>query len=553
MNKQIEKTVDFSAMSRDEMEKLIIDLMDRNTALELECKNYLDQLKRQRSRMYGRSTEKSDELQLSIDDLQFFNESEAVCDPEETEPELYDCIEHSKPKKKKGAKKQATKKLPVKHIEYKLSDEEAVCSKCGSPLSYMKKIVRKEFTVIPAQVYVTEHIQYVYVCRNCSNNGTEANIVKAQGPEPVLRNSLASPSMLAWIISRKFAESLPLYRQEQQHLRNGLKLSRQTMANWQLRATELYLEPLYRLMHKKLLEQGVIHADETVLEVLQEPGRNASDISRMWIYCSSASSEIPMVLYEYSSSRAHTVPEKFLAGFSGYLLTDAYEAYRTLSRKHPEIINVFCWAHLRREFTDIVKAMGKEIHTENTESSKAIRMIDSLFHIGREIQDESPENKVKIRNEKALPKVDAFFEWAKEMQPRTIKNSSFAKAIAYALDKETELRRYLEDGRLEASNNRAERMAKKFVIGRKNWIFNNTPRGAESSAIAYSIVMTALLNALDPFRYLKYLFESLAGRSLLPDSELEQYLPWSKELPESLYSKAVTLEIPEAEVSATDI
>lgn len=523
------------------MQNLIIELMDRNAVLEAERKYYLEALKMQRARMFGRSTEKSDELQLTMDDINFFNETEAVAEPEQNEPELYNCIEHRPAKKKKGAKKKAVQKLPIQRIEYTLSPEDAVCNKCGSPLSHMKKVVRKELTVIPAQVYVTEHIHHVYVCRNCSNNGIEANIVKAPGPEPVFRNSLASASMVAWIITRKFAESMPLYRQEQQHLRDGLKLSRQTMANWQLRATELYLEPLYRLMQNKLVRSGVIHVDETVLEVLHEPGRNASDESRMWFYCPS-SSDIPMVLYEYSVSRAHTVPEKFLKGFRGYLLSDGYEAYRTLSRKHPEMINVFCWAHVRRKFTDIIKSLGKEVDANKTESSKAVQMIDALFHIEKQIQDRSPEEKKEIRAEKALPKVDAYFEWAKDILPRTVKGSPFAAAVSYGLERETELRRYLEDGRLEISNNRAERQAKKFVIGRKNWIFNNTPRGAESSAIAYSIVMTAIMNDLDPFRYLKYVFESLAGKALLTDDELEAYLPWSDKLPESIYSEAVTVE-----------
>ena len=325
MEKNSKNTVDFSKMSRDEMQNLIVELMDRNAALEAERTYYLNALKMQRARMFGRSTEQSDELQLTIDEIHFFNEAEAVADPEQSEPELYDCIEHRPAKKKKGAKKKAVQKLPVQRVEYTLSPEEAVCHKCGSPLSHMKKVVRKELTVIPAQVYVTEHIHHVYVCRNCSNNGIEANIVKAPGPNALFRNSLASASMVAWIITRKFLESLPLYRQEQQHLRDGLKLSRQTMANWQLRATELYLESLYLLMRKQLVQLDIIHVDETVLEVLHEPGIKASDESRMWFYCSS-SSDTPMVLYEYSTSRAHTVPEKFLEGFRGYLLSDGYEA-----------------------------------------------------------------------------------------------------------------------------------------------------------------------------------------------------------------------------------
>lgn len=541
MDKNSKNTVDFSKMSRDEMQNLIMELMDRNASLEAERQYYLNALKMQRARMFGRSTEQSDELQLTMDEINFFNETEAVAEPEQSEPELYDCIEHRPAKKKKGAKKKTVQKLPVQRIEYALEEEDAICDKCGSPLIHMKKVIRKELTVIPAQVYVTEHISHVYVCRNCSNQGIEANIVKAPGPEPVFRNSLASPSMVSWIITRKFVESVPLYRQEQQHLRNGLKLSRQTMANWQLRATELYLEPLYQLMQKKLLQLEVIHADETVLEVLHEPGRKASDESRMWFYCSTPS-DFPMVLYEYSTSRAHTVPEKFLEGFKGYLLSDGYEAYRTLSRKHPEVINVFCWAHVRRKFTDIVKSLGKEVDTGKTESSKAIRMIDALFRIETQIKDKSPEEKKTIRQEKALPKVDAYFAWAKDMLPRTVKGSPFAAAVSYGLDREKELRRYLEDGRLDISNNRAEHQAKKFAVGRNNWIFNNTPRGARSSAVAYSIVMTAIMNNLDPFRYLKYVFESLAGKALLTEAELEPYLPWSDQLPKSIYSEAVAVD-----------
>jgi hypothetical protein len=388
---------------------------------------------------------------------------------------------------------------------------------------------------------VTEHVQYVYACRNCQNNGIDKTpIIYAHIPKPVLENSLASPSMLAYVMSRKYSDAMPLYRQEQQFKKSGLELSRQTLANWMVKASEKHLSLLYDLMRKELLKSQVLHADETVLEVLREPGREASAQSYMWIYRTSRGS-IPIVLYEYTQGRSGDYPKRFLKEFQGYLHTDGYAGYHKLTEerdgKAAKVVQVGCFAHARRKYMEAKKAISEKETLTATNINKGLEYCNRLFLLETRFEDMTPEERFRYRNNEAAPVIEEYFAWVKSMEAKVLPKSKLGEAIHYSLKQEKYLRNYLLDGRLEISNNRAERSIKPFVIGRKNWLFCNTPKGATASAVIYSVIETAKENGLNPFPYLEFLFHQLPNVDREDSTALEQLLPWSESLPEECRSQ----------------
>lgn len=521
------KSRDLSTLSRQELEQQVVQLSTKVDKLSSKLSWYEEQYRLSRAQRFGPSSE-----QTPFEQMTFFNEAESEASAAFIfEPALEEVkIVHKG--KKKGHKDNITKPLPTEVIEYRLTPEEMVCPACSNALHEMKKEIRKELKVIPAQVMVTEHVRFVYACRNCDQNGTATPIVSAPMPRPAIPNSLASPSMLAHIMTRKYVEAIPLYRQEQQFKRYGINLSRQTLANWMIKSSGTWLKPLYDLMHRELLEKQVLHADETVLEVLAEPGREATAQSYMWLYRTSRD-DIPIVLYEYTMGRSGDFAKKFLVGFQGYLHTDGYAGYHKLEDDPDQkVILVGCWAHARRKYDEAMKAIGKN-ETVATTIHQGLEYCNILFRLESALNDLPPEERHKRRLEEAKPVLEAYFAWAEKNEPMVLPKSKLGEAIHYSLKQRRHLENYLLDGRLELSNNRAERSIKPFVIGRKNWLFSNTPRGADASAVIYSIVETAKENDLNPFPYLQYLFEKLPNIDIKSDVELNDLLPWSAKLPDN--------------------
>ena len=518
-------------MNREQIESYALRVSAECEELAAKLSWYEEQYRLSKAQHFGPSSEQTLPEQISL-----FNEAETESYgqilPEPT-------LEKVKKPKQKGHKDQITEALPTEEIEYCLTSEEMVCPKCGASLQEMKTEIHKELTVIPAQIRVTEHIRHLYVCRSCDREGTTGTIIPAPMPKAPFVNSLASPSLLSYIMTRKYVEAIPLYRQEQQFARSGLALSRQTLSNWMVRASESHLKRLYDLMHEELVEREILHADETVLEVLREPGREASAQSYMWLYRTSGDS-VPIVLYEYTQGRSGDYPKEFLKGFKGYLHTDGYGGYHKLTNPKSEtpadIILVGCWAHARRKYTDALKAISPKEQLTATNIQQGLSYCNTLFHVERECKASSPKERFTCRQEKAAPVLSSYFAWVSSMEQQVLPKSKLGEAITYSINQKKYLERYLLDGRLEISNNRAERSIKPFVIGRKNWLFSNTPKGAEASAIIYSIVETAKENGLDPFSYLQYLFEQLPNISTNDYAALTGLLPWSENLPDTCRS-----------------
>ena len=486
----------------------------RIAELETLVRYYEEQFRLAQRRQFGSSSEKG----AATGQLGMFDEAENTADAGEPEPELKQIVYTRR--KQKGKRADDLSGLPVEVVRYDLPESERICPECGGPLHEIGHNVRQELEVIPAQVKVVKHEQGVYACRGCEKNNARVPIVKAAMPEPVIKGSLASPSAVAHIMTQKYVMCSPLYRQEQDWKRQGVALSRQTMANWVIRCAEDWLAPLYERMKIRLLIHEILHADESVVQVLRELGKTPQSKSTMWVYRTSGDTEQHIVVFEYQPSRRADHAREFLTGFHGYLHTDGYAGYHTLSA----ITVVGCWVHMRRRFESVVKTAPT---SPDSSAQGALRRIGALFHQESQWEKLRPEERYRKRLEESKPKAEAFFAWLETL--RILPKSAMGVAIRYALDQRPWLMNVYLDGRTELSNNRAENAVRPFAVGRKNWLFCNTVKGARASAMVYSVIETAKANGLKPFEYLEFLFKSIPNTTT---GELDDLLPWGSSVPE---------------------
>jgi transposase len=498
-----------------DFDKIVAEKDARIAELEALVKFYEEQFRLSKSREFGPSSEKNN----LPEQLGLFDEIENTADAGIPEPEL-EQITYTR-KKKAGRKEPDLSELPVETIEYTLSEEKQACPNCENKLHVMGHNERKEIHIIPAQAKVVVHRQAVYSCRCCERTGISVPIVKADMPEALIKGSMASPSSVAHIMAQKYVMCAPLYRQEQEWKSHGLALSRQTMSNWVIKSTEDRLLPIYERLKAQLLTRDVLHADETTVQVLREPGKKAQSKSYMWLYRTSGDTDKHIVYFEYKPDRKSANPEEILRDFKGYLHTDGYAAYHKL----PDITVIGCWAHMRRKFEDALKSIPKAERASSA-AVEALWRIGKLFHLEGAWIGLEPDERYKCRIEKSKPLADGFFEWLSSLNFLPL--TAMGRAIGYALDQKLWLMNFYLDGRTELSNNRAENSIRPFTLGRKNWLFNNTVKGANTSSIIYSLIETAKANGLIPFEYLKYLLETVPGTAT---DDINDLLPWSDKIP----------------------
>jgi transposase len=487
-----------------------------------------------RHKRFGSSSEKyeiDNSQQITLVELGVFNEIEKEQNSLLKEPELSEIT--YKRKKQKGKREIDYTGLPTEQIICELPENERLCPQCGTicePIG--KNVFRRELTVIPAQIKVTEYVQITYACRNCEKNDIKTPMKKAEIPAPLIQNSgVASPSLVAYIANNKFALSLPLYRQEKELRKNNVNLSRQTMANWLIYVYRNYISNFLCLLNEKLLSHSSLHADETTIQVLHEENKKAQSKSYMWVVCTSGDSKTPIVLYNYSPNRSADNPVKFFKDWSGYLHTDGYQAYKNIEK----VTVVGCFAHVRRHYFDALKVLTDDVQ-KISPANKGMAYCDALFALEREyIKENLSYEERKIQRElRSKPLAEEFFSWADSELLKNINiKSSFTKALTYTVNQKSYLMNFLLDGRLEISNNRIENAIRPFAVGRKNWLFCNTVNGADASAAFYSIIETAKANRLKPYEYMKFLFEQFPK---LRTDQYTQILPWSSLVPE--YCKA---------------
>jgi len=504
----------------EKQSKLIEELQNAAEAKDALIKHYEEQFALAQRRQFGSSSERSPD-QLKFEN--FFNEAEDQADPSLPEP-TYEEIAYKR-KKRVGKRKEDLDGLPKETIHHELPESECICPECGDTMSHMgTTVVRNELKIVPAKVVNAEHTVDAYECisRECEkNNGKQ--IIRAKVPEPLMKGSLASPSAVAHIATQKYFNRIPLYQIEKGLNHDGVVLSRQVMSNWLIYCALNYLIAIYSLLKVHLLKETVQHADETSLQVLHEPGRAAKTKSYEWLYRTSGCAGHQIVIYEYQMTRSWDHPKEFLKGFKGYLHTDGYEAYHDLS---DDIIVVGCWSHARRAWEELYESIPVA-GRNGSNAERGLVYINLLFAFEHEYSEMTPEQRFGQRLKQSKPVSDDYFEWIDSLQapPKTL----LGKAIDYSISQRMYLENIYLDGRLELSNNRAERSIKPFVQGRKQWLFSNTPNGAESSSIYFSLIETARENNLNPRSYLEFLLEKLPTATT---ADLELLLPWGECIPD---------------------
>ena len=535
---QNSQATDLSALSRDELEKRYINLETEYKSALAKAAWYEEQYRLAQQRRYGKSSEKNITGQMSVEDygVPLFNEAEACREPINTEPKADELDTEDKPKRSRRRKDITP--LPVVETVYELSEEEQVCPNCGSPLHEMKRTVRTEIEVIPAKVQVHRHVTVHYACRRCSKEKKPVFITAKDIQGALIRGSMASASLLADIFTKKFVQAVPFYRQEKEYEARGIPITRNNMCHWEIKISDLIFETIVNRMKEVLFADGVIHCDETYVEVLKEPGRPASRKSYVWVVTTCESqTEHPIAIYHYREGRSSVDARAVLDGYSGYIMCDGYAGYDALRKtgKNGEtpmqVTPVACLVHVRRKFTEALKLLAPK-DRKGTGAWEAVEKIRQITHVNNQWKDLPPEERFRQRNEYLKPMLEEFFAWVKSEYDISLPRTKYGQALEYALNQKGKVMNFFLDGRLELNNNMAERAVKPFVIGRKNWMFSNTPSGAKASCVIYSIVETAKMNHLDPYEYLKYVMEKYPRDHAATPEEIEEFLPWSKSIPE---------------------
>lgn len=472
-------------------------------ALEQQNRWLMEQLGLVRKRQFGTISEKASAEVMEQMSL-LFNEAEVYEDKRE-EREKTEVKAHTRAKRGGSVREILPENIPVETIDHTLRETERACPVCGETMQEIGTEVVETLVFKPAEAYLRRDVYHNYACMECKQNREETPILKTPKEPSVIPGSFASAEAVAQIMTQKFVMYSPLYRQEQEWKSKNILLSRQTMSNWLVRCAEDWLKPVYDALHEKLLKAEILHADETELQVLHEEGRKATDKSYMWLYRTGREEARQIVLYEYQPGRGGQNPKEFLNGFHGYLQTDGYSGYHALT----EVKHLGCWAHVRRKFDEAVQTLPKGSRTGTAVEGEAY--CQKLFEMEKKLADKTPEERYTERQERMKPVLDAFEAWANTRCAAP--KSKLGKALTYLKEQWPNLVMFLQDGRLEISNNRAERSIKPFVMGRKNFLFANTPGGARASAVIYSLIETAKENGLDPYRYLTWVLNEAPKRA----------------------------------------
>lgn len=487
----------------------------------LQYDHLLEQILLANRSRFSASSEKTSHNQMSIfDEAELFSEFEEVEvtiqeNPKKTETKR-------KPKSKKFTLDEST--LRVEKIIHDINDEEKIGYK---PMGQTSK---KLLVFQPAEWYLEEHIYLKYV-KELEDGSSD--ILLSEPVNGVFKGSSITSSALANILCDKYLYGLPLYRLESKFKSYGINLSRQTLSNWCIQASDDYLDLLVDRMHNQLLSEDIIHADETTVKVLHHQDGSDNKKSFMWLYRSGMHNQRPLLIYDYQPNRKAVNPINFLSGFEGYLQTDGYSAYDQV----PNITRVGCLAHARRKFVETKAVVAKNSKTYEC-STKVINLMNYIFKLDKQKKSLSIEAFNNLRTTKITDALNNLKSMLQEYKLLSLSNSNFGKAIQYTLKQFDSFMVVLEDPRLEFSNNAAERAIKPFVMGRKAWLFSNTTKGAKSSSSIYSVVVSAKENGLHVERYLTYVFDEMQSTNISSSDQFDYLLPNSESLPDYLYQNS---------------
>lgn len=477
-------------------------------------------------KLFGTKSEKTAALtgQIILEGMEFgqFNEAEVEANPDEEEPVI------TKKKTRKGySREKALINLPEEDKVYTFAEEDKICKIDGDNLHYAgKKYMRSEIEYIPATMKLVHIYEENWECRTCRKE-ERTYLKQAKADTPLLQHSMASPSSVAWTMYQKYVNHVPLYRQEKDWQNLGMEIKRSTLSNWIVKTSDEWLSKMVLRLHEELLKYNYLHADETPIQVMNEDGKKNTSKSYMWVYTTGIHSNKQIRLFEYRSGRAGANAADFLEGYTGYLHTDGFKGYE----KVKGVIRCLCWSHARRYFTD---ALPKDIKSpEATLPKQGLAYCNKLFEIEKELKDISPEERKEQRLKLEKPVLEAFWSWVDSNINVVLIKSKIGQAFQYVKNQQTGLMAYLEDGNCDISNNLAENSIRPFTVGRKNWLFAGSPKGATASAIVYSLVETAKANGLNPHKYIQLLLSALPKESFQENEDLiDNLLPWKPKVQE---------------------
>lgn len=480
-------------------------LISRDTEIE-HLKLLIAKLRRMQ---FGRKSEKVawqiEQLQLRLDELEASRAEQAT--PSAAAPVAAT--------ETPGTAKPTRRPLPA-HLPRqtrKILPGHTACPDCGGELKHLGEDVSEMLEYVPASFMVIRQVREKLACGRCDK------IVQAEAPSRPIARGIAGPGLLAHVLVSKYADHLPLYRQEEIYERHGVELDRATMADW-VGQTSVLLQPLVDALRRHVMSASKLHADDTPVPVLA-PGLGKTKLGRLWTYVRddrpAGDQTPPAVWFAYSSDRKGEHPQAHLQDFRGMLQADAYAGFDALYQSG-RIQEAACWAHVRRKFYDLHVAHNSPVATE------ALRRIGELYAVEADIRGQQPEERRRVRNERSRPLLESLKQWLEETLGKLSKKSETAQAVRYALGRWDSLLCYVDDGRLEIDNNAAERALRVVALGRKNYLFAGSDRGGERAAAIYSVIGTAKLNGVDPETYLREVLTRIADH---PINRIEELLPWN--------------------------
>lgn len=521
------------------MQDEVFSLQGEVVSLRESVEKLVEQIRIANQARFGRRSEKSDVIDCQ---LSLFDEAEFYSDPSVSEPEVEEVVQSYKRKKPKGKREEDLKGFPEEPFPHFLSKEELDAYFGEGNWREMKPDVYKRLRYEPAAWTVEVHTVGVYIG---TGGDHQDEFLRGKKPKYAIPNSIETPSLGGAILNGKYVNALPLNRISQEFDRNGLTLSRQTMANWVISYSKLF-NPLWERMKEVLLSLPVVQCDETPTIVVNDgegkPGRS----SYMWVHRSGELiKDMAIILYEYQKTRHHMHPLEFYKDYHGFLETDGLQQYHLVDQKLEGVTNANCWTHARRDFAEACKAMDKK-NPEAYKSSiarQALKLIGLIFEAEEKLKDLSAEERLRKRRIKVSPLVEAFFVWVKEQlaAKAVLPKGRTYDGLNYCLNQEKYLRVFLTDGNVPIDNSAAERAIRPFCLGKKNWVLINSIKGAQASAVCYSLAESAKANNLKPYKYFEHLLTVLPYRmdenGNIDSSKLDDLLPWSKDLPEECYKR----------------
>lgn len=478
-----------------------------NLGVAQKVQEILESIRLARHRQFGSSSERQGQL---FNEAEHYANDELFVDPHiDSSP----APAAKAPTRKRGKRRPLPPELP--RIERIIEHAQAnkPCG-CGSPLVKIGEDISEQLDVIPMKIIVRRTVRPIYACPK-----GDSQPIQASAPAQILPRSNFSAGLLATLLTVKYADGLPLNRFATVLKRHGVDIPRQSLARAVIKTAQA-LQPLHNLMRDTLLESPIIHMDETTVQVLKEKGRNPTSKSYMWVQRAGPPGQ-SIILFDYEPSRAAKVPLELLQGWQGYLMTDGYKGYGAIGSA-TGVTALACMAHARRRFVEAQRAQPKG---KTGRADEALRYFAKLYRIEREIKALTLDERTKRRQTESKAVLVELHDWLEENIRIVTPRSKLGVALAYLQKMWPQLQRYTERGDLPIDNNPCENAIRPFVVGRKAWLFSDTPAGAHASAVIYSLVETAKANGKEPQAWLHYALERLP---LVKNAdEMEQLLPWN--------------------------